>query len=82
MALGDGRRRSRSQLAADTSEVEAPPSIFVAASAPLLEGPAPAGPSEPSFSEVGPGGINYYTLYIIKIDSFIWIILMIYLLLF
>ena len=59
-----------------------PSSISIATLAPLLEGPALVGPNELGPSEVGLSGINYYTLYIIKIDSFIWIILMIYLLLF
>ena len=77
MAPGDRRRRSRSQCPANASEVEAPPPISIAAPASLSEGPAPAGPNE-----AGSSGINCYTLYIIKFDSFIWIILMIYLLLF
>ena len=82
MAPGDRQRCSRSQLHADASEVEAPPPIFVTTPASLSEDPAPVGPSEADPSEVGSSGINYYTLYIIKFDSFIWIILMIYLLLF
>ena len=77
MTPGDRRRRSHSQLSADASEVKAPPSISIATPVSLSEGPTPTDPSE-----LGPSGINYYTLYIIKFDSFIWIILMIYLLLF
>ena len=77
MAPGDRQRRSRSQLLVDASEVEAPPSISITASTSLSEGPTLAGPSEAGLS-----GINYYTLYIMKFDSFIWIILIIYLLLF
>ena len=71
MASGDRRRPLRSQLAADTSEVEAPPPISVAAPAPLSKGPTPTGLSESGPSETGSNGINYYTLYIIKFDSFI-----------
>ena len=66
--------------------------ISIVTPIPSSEGPALVGPSEPSVSEVdpsevgpseaGPSGINHYTLYIIKFDSFICIILMIYLLLF
>ena len=61
MASENRRRRSHSQLAADISKVEAPPPISVAAPAPLSEGPAPTGSSEPGPSEVGLSGINYYT---------------------
>ena len=87
MAPGDRRRRSHSQLPVDSSEVEVPSLIFVASPTPVSEGPALAGPNEPGTSEadlnkVGPIDINYYTLYIIKFDSFVWIILTIYLLLF
>ena len=69
-----------------------PSPIFIASPTPVSEGPALAGLSEPTTSELGPSeagpseagpsDINHYTLYIIKFDSFIWIILMIYLLLF
>ena len=81
MAPGDRLRLSHSQLPADSSEVEVPSLIFVASPTPVLEGPALAGPSEPTTSEpdpseagpneAGPNGINHYTLYIIKFDSFI-----------
>ena len=59
-----------------------PSPISIASPAPVLEGPALADPSESSTSEAGLSDINYYTLYIIKFDSLIWIILTIYLLLF
>ena len=69
-----------------------PSPISIASLAPVSENPALVGLSEPSISEAGLSevspneaglsGINYYTLYIIKFDSLIWIILIIYLLLF
>ena len=57
-----------------------PSPISIVASTLLSEGPALAGPDEVGLSEAGPSnvgssGINYYTLYIIKFNSFIWIIL-------
>ena len=54
MASGDRQRHSRSQ---STSEVEASSPIFVAASAPLLEGPTLAGLSEAGPSEMDLSGI-------------------------
>ena len=66
-----------------------PSSISMVSPAPMSEGPTLTGPSEPTMtelgpseagsSEAGPSGINYYTLYIMKFDSFVWIIPMIYL---
>ena len=67
MALGDRQRCLRSQLAADTLEVEAPPPISVAAPAPLSEGPALAGPSEVGLSDASPNGTDLSDIIILFI---------------
>ena len=71
MAPRDRRRRSHLQLSVNASEVEAPPPISIVAPTSLSEGPAPTGPSEAGPNEAGSSSISYYTLYIIKFNSFI-----------
>ena len=77
MVSEDRRRYLCSQ---STSKAEVPSSIFTVALAPLSEGPALAGPNEPTTtvpspseagpSEAGPNGINHYALYVIKFYFF------------